>query len=235
MELRFRIFRGAAVAVIIVTGLLVSEAAAIDLESLLRNPQRYHGDRVSIVGVVVGDGPEFELYSSANAARQISDPSQSVFVRARPEWRRERPFNLHLVRVTGTVDAKHHGIWGNPCEISLEHIEALSKEPVTHSKIPTGLFRNERSDTVSVRLLTTAESIQGAFELGPGDSVGLPIGDGKIQVLNGDGSVVVEDTLGIHRGSKYYDRKHGAFYYRIVGNRLEKVLPSNVKYWSWNR
>jgi hypothetical protein len=212
----------------------VGEVAAADIDAILRSPTKFHGERLSVIGVIVGDGPEFELFRNAMEAREMGAPSRSLTVRAQGKWQRQRPFHLHRVRVTGKVNAKRHGVWGNPCEISLETIYALSKGPVATSDIPTGLFRNERSEPVSVRLFNS-NTIQGAFDLGPGESVGLPINDGKVQVLNRAGSLIAEDMLGIHRRSKFFDPKHGAFYYRIARNGIEKVLPSKVDYWKWSR
>lgn len=207
-------------------------ASASEFVSILTNPQAYNHQHVSLVGVVVGDGPEFELFETASDARNIVAASRSFFVRAKGPWKRVRPYDLHRVRVIGMVQADRHGIWGNPCEILLEKIEVLSRGPVIPPSMPFGVFRNEGSKEVSVKLFSSA-GVQATFHLSPQESVELPINDGTIKVFSLGELLIADGSLEVNRLSRYYDVKHGTFYYRITDKRVEKMLPNAVNYWKW--
>jgi hypothetical protein len=219
---------------LLATSILIPRLGATDFKSLLGNPKAYDGQRVSITGIVIGNGPEFELFQNVSDALNVRSDSRAFYIIAKGKWSRTRPYDLHWVRVTGTVNANRHGFWGYACEISLEKIEALSAGPLTTQPMPFGVFRNETRQTVSVRLFESSRP-QAGFQLGPGDSVSLPINDGRIEVFGVSGALLAKGTLGAQQDSTFYDRKFGAFYYRITGSRIEKVSPASVNYWEWTR
>src|SRR5947207_656012 len=83
------------------------EAAAVkvtDFQSLLKDPKAYQHQRVSVTGVVRGNGPTMELFRNASAARSAAPASQSILVIAPTDWRPDRPYAMRLVRITGTVE-----------------------------------------------------------------------------------------------------------------------------------
>jgi hypothetical protein len=217
---------------LLATSIFVPRLGAIDFKSLLGNPKAYDGQRVSVIGVVIGDGPEFELFQNVSDALDPKSDSRAFYVIAKGKWARTRPYDLHSVRITGTVNTNRHGIWGYAGQISLETIEVLSAGPLTTQSMPFGVFRNETRKTIAVRLFDSSGP-QAGFQLGPGDSVSLPISDGRIEVFDIGGKLLAKDILGARRNSKNYDRKFGAFYYRITTARIEKVLPTSGMYWEW--
>src|SRR5437660_11637570 len=102
---RIRIFL--LLSLIISLSIEVVEAAAVeaaDFQSVLRNPNAYQHKRVSVTGVVRGNGPTMELFRDALAARSVARASESILVIAPQGWRPGRPYAMRVVRITGTVE-----------------------------------------------------------------------------------------------------------------------------------
>lgn len=204
-------------------------------QSVLDNPKAYHGEQVSLTGVIAGNGPVFELYKSASDAERPAPASESLYVISGDGRPQVGLYNLHKVRITGTVDANRHGHWGNPCTIVLGRIEVLSAEPVAIPKFQTAVFRNDNSQSVVVRLRNGNPEV--TFPIPARSAVQSIISDGEdIDVLSPKASLILHDKIqNLDRSSPYYERKTGNFYYLIKDKKIERVLPDLAKNWKWLR
>ncbi|MGH8094555.1 MAG: hypothetical protein ACREIF_13970 [Chthoniobacterales bacterium] len=202
---------------------------------ILKNPKAYHNRRVSVEGVMVGNGPIFELYKNAPDSQRPAPVSECFYVVSQKGRPLVGTYDLHKVRVTGIVDANRHGNWGNPCTIVLEKIEVLSVKPVAVSQFPTAVFRNEGAKSLVVRLLGGVPEV--SFAIPPRSAVETIISDGEeVRVFSASGSPILQDRIrGLERSSPYYDVKTGNFFYRIAGNKIERVLPGLAKDWNWRQ
>ena len=90
----------------------------------------------------------FELFENATDAIAMTAP-KSIYIVAPATWRKAGPYDLRRARVTGVVDAKRHGIWGNPCALTPEKIEVISG-PVASSPDLVAVFRNEKTTPVEL-------------------------------------------------------------------------------------
>lgn len=201
-------------------------------QDVLLNAKAYHGQRVSLVGTVVGNGPLFQLYKSGSDSQRPAPPSQSIQLVWEKGWRKGL-YDLHKVRIIGVVDANRHGPWGNPCTISLENMSMLSPNTTTLSRFPSAVFRNERSDSVTVKSHGGNPEVE--FPLAPAASMLTFVANGEtIVVFSRGGKVLARSKIGDLRGnSPYYDMKTGNFFYRIVDNRIERVFPDAARTWKW--
>jgi hypothetical protein len=215
---------------LVALGLLThsASAASSDFERLLKNPAEFDDRRVTLIGVAEIGGDEFFLYPNGDA-RRLGDPA--VFVARDPKGPMYGRFNNHWVRVTGIVNAHAHGPLGSePCEIRLLRIEPLPRAPVADVNI-YGVFRNDRSDTVTLKFAApTGYSI---FDLGP-QSITPPgiIAHGSVEVTRLSGKLIAKAEL-VPRGSpeRYFDAARRTYYYRIIGGRIDPVLPDKAKEW----
>jgi len=213
--------------------LLLTCAEGIEFDSLLNNPKAHDGKTVSVDGVIRGNGPTFELYRDASAADSVSPPSTSFFVSAPDNWKATQPYNMRRVRVTGIVEARRHGIWGNACAIALKRIEVLSEAPAKHPSYPVAVVRNETSESYSLR--AGPPGVEAQLSIGPRQFLLLPRYDGTLTVLGRDGTVVAKQKLNATRESANFESAQMVFYYRITDRKLEAVKSVEAKRWGWKR
>src|SRR5438270_5715191 len=124
----FKVNQTRSIRTLMVCGLLVFFASSVSsqtLDAVLKSPASFHRKRISVVGILRGDGPMFELYETSQEAVAMTAP-KSVYIVAPRGWRKKGPYDLRRARVTGVVDATRHGAWGNPCAIMPEKLEAFS-------------------------------------------------------------------------------------------------------------
>lgn len=229
MSIRQQVISSTLVSILAITPQLV---AGTNFRSVINDPKAYDHKRVTVEGVVIGNGPEFELFETAGDARTITSPSKSFYLVSKdPRSLQSGLYNLRRVRVTGVVDTSLHGTWGNPCGILLEKITALST-PLSAPLIPVAVFRNEESRPIIVRLV--GGNPEGEFSIPPKTAVDSPISNGqKIEVTSSDGSLIARGTLRVKKDSPYFDSQTGFFFYRISDKKIEPVLPVSARDWNW--
>jgi hypothetical protein len=212
------------------TALGATNVKEATFDSVLANPAAYHRQRVSLVGVVVGNGPNFDFFKNASDTRDLPPASKYFYVVPNSKRGIVGPYDLHRVRVIGIVDASRHGLWGYACEIILEKIELLSPEPVASPTMPTGIFRNEGTKPVLLRLV--GGNPESGDYISPKRITSLLLGSGYIKVFAVSGALIAETRITIKRDSPYYDPHNGAFYYRLTDRGIDRVLPILAKGWA---
>jgi len=213
--------------------LLLTPAKGIQFDALLKNPRAYDGRTVSVVGVIRGNGPDFELYRDALAADSVASPATSFFVFAPAKWKATQPYNMRLVRVTGVVEARRHGTWGNACALTLKRLEVLSDAPAAHPSYPVALVRNESSEFYSIR--AGPPGLEAQLSIGPRQFLLLPRYDGTLSVLNQGEVVIARRKLNSTREAANFDPTTMVFYYRITDRKVEAVNSAEAKKWDWKR
>lgn len=212
----------------------LTRAEGTQFDLLVKNPHAYDGRTVSVVGVIRGNGPSFELYRDASAARSVAPPSTSFFVVAPDKWKGTRPYNMRLVRVTGIVEANRHGIWGNACVLALKRIDVLSDAPAAHPDYPVAVVRNETTEIYSIH--AGPPGLEAQLSIGPQQFLLLPRYDGTLTVLGRGGAVVGRRKLNTVRDAANFDPASMVLYYRITDHqKLEAVKSSEAKKWGWKR
>jgi hypothetical protein len=212
---------------------LTAAAAAVSFDTLVKHPEAYHSHRVTVVGVAAGDGPTFEIHPNAKSVEDVGDAAGTVLARASIPWDYTRHYRMRLVRVTGIVDAHHHGLWGNACEISVEKIQALTVEPLVPWKVPVAVIRNAASSPYHIH--AGPAGMESQLVIAPHGILELPRPDGTLTVLGVHEEVLSRQKLDMSGRSRYLDRKEGAFYYEIRDGRITQVLPKDAKAWGWRR
>ena len=212
---------------------LTAAAAAVSFDALVKHPEAYHHRRVTIVGVAVGNGPTFEIVPNVKSAENVGDAACTVRAKAFIPWDYKRRYHLRLVRVTGIVDAHHHGVWGNACEISVEKIQALTVGPLVPWKVPVAVIHNAASSPYHIH--AGPAGMESQLGIAPHGILELPRPDGTLTVLGAHEEVLLRQKLDMSGRSRYLDRKEGAFYYEIRDGRITQVLPKDAKAWGWRR
>lgn len=212
---------------------LTAAAAAVSFDALVKHPEAYHHRRVTLVGVAVGNGPTFEIHPNIKSAEHVADAAGTVRAKASIPWDYERRYHLRRVRVTGVVDAHHHGLWGNACEISVEKIQALTARPLVRWKIPVAVVHNATSSPYLIH--AGPAGLEARLGIAPHGILELPRPDGTLSLLGTHEEVLARQKLDISGRSRYLDRKEGAFYYEIRDGTITQVLPKEAKAWGWRR
>jgi len=179
----------------------------------------------------------FELFENAADAVAMRAP-KSIYIVAPATWRKAGPYDLRRARVTGVVDAKRHGIWGNPCALTPEKIEVIS-DPVASWPEVVAVFRNEKNTPIDLYFGGPPTGTK--FTLPPKGYVdvgGWDVRNAKatsVRALSTTGLLITKEEVVIRRSGSYYDPINAALYYRISDNKIEQVLPSAAKHWGWHR
>jgi hypothetical protein len=206
----------------------------VDAESLaaiLKSPGSYNHRRVSLVGVLRGQGPVFELFETPADALSMK-PSRGIHLIASAKWRKAGPYDLRRARVAGVVDANWHGVWGNPCAMSLDTVEVLSG-PVAPWPDVVAVFRNERTRPVWLHFGTPPTDTD--FMVRPKECIDVNIQNTTVRVFSPKATLLIEAQILKRPAMPYYDSANAASYYRITDNRVETVLPSVAMEWNWRR
>lgn len=207
---------------------------AEQIGSVLVSPASYHHKRVSLVGILRGHGPIFELYDNITDAIAMRAP-KSVWVITSEHSRQSGPYDLRRVRVTGIVDANRHGIWGNPCSLSSEKIEILSG-PVAPWPDSVGIFRNDRRTPVFLRFGVPPTDTE--FTIQPEEHIEVTLRANQSPTVRAFwpiSSLVAKTRIVRHENPPYYDPLNAALYYRITDSKIEQVLPAAATSWGWRR
>jgi hypothetical protein len=67
---------------------------------------------VSLIGVVVGDGPSFAFFETGKESQKPASAKDTIYLLSRDE-RIHGHYDLHRVKVTGVVDAQQRGFWSS--------------------------------------------------------------------------------------------------------------------------
>jgi hypothetical protein len=231
---RIRIFLLLSLFLLLSIGIV--EAAAVeatDFQSLLRNPNAYQHKRVSVTGVVRGNGPTMELFRDASAARSVARASESILVIAPEGWRPGRPYAMRFVRITGTVEATEHGFWGNPCSIHFQQIEVISERPALHPDHTIAVIANYSPTSYLIRV--DSPDVRARLTISPKQFLELPRFNGTLKVVREDESVICEIKLETSRRALNFDPEKMVFYYQIVDGKVEGVSPRIARKWNWRR
>jgi len=183
--------------------------------------------------VIRGNGPNFELFRDLAAARSVTSPSTTFLIVAPDGWKAAEPYDMRVVRVTGIVKAKHHGIRGNACVLALKRIDVLSNGTAAPPSDPVAVVRNDTSEAFSIR--AGPSDLEAQLYIGPRQLLVLPRYDGTLTVIRLNAKVVSRQKLNTTRRAANFDPAMMAFYYRIVGRSVETVTPREAKKWGWKR
>jgi hypothetical protein len=228
----WRLFRTVGIGVLLIAG--SAPLSAQDVASVARSPTRYQNKRIDLVGILRGEqGPEFELYSNRKEALSMT-PHNAIRLKMANNWKKSaQAYDLRRVRITGVVDASKWRARGNACSISVETLEIISG-PVANWPDIAVVLKNEGGAAVSVSLRNGPFSH--VFELLPGEVENKYVkGQGTLTVSSRDGKVIASLTMIAEPRTSYYDPVNSAFYYRVIKNTIEKVLPASAAHWGWKR
>lgn len=225
---------------------------ATEFSEVVAHPRAFHGKVTSVVGLAMVEADTFDLFENVSAVSKV-DLSRAIYVRQGPNVASYDRFNNRWVRLTGIVDADHHGplrlvsateaeIGGRPCEISLKKVELLNRPPEKQWPRDLGRFKNETGRAIRVFLSTGTEDYYSIFSLGPGGVEGAAIRPGTVAivtprgtqsvVLVPEGKQLVKDKLFVprrtHRRDEPADR---IFYYRITKGKIESIPAQEARNW----
>ena len=203
-------------------------APTTDFQKVLTEPRAFNGKRVTLIGVASISGAEFYLYPGADEARKAG---AAVFVDRNLKGPRLDRLSNHWLKVTGIVRAERHGPFNdNPCEVWLERFEVLPEPPLPSHNI-YGIFRNDTSTPVNVRIYRP----DGYSDFGvPSRSTSTQGIEqhSSAAVTSPSGKLIAKSDLIPSKGqSQYFDSVNRSYYYRIGDSKIELVPPGETKAW----
>ena len=200
---------------------------ATSVSDIVARPAAYNGQRLTVIGVATGDGPDIEVFNSVADALGL-DSKKALMVRGDLSKNAHKRYDMRKVRVTGRVHMEDHGIWGNPCALRSATIEVLSGRLAT-AKDPAAVFRNDSQRAITVSIIGQVFT---QFELAPGTADTVPLSRvSTVEIRAQDKTLLARKTVVQSAKTPYYDQVVGVLYYRFVNGRIERVLPEAGRKW----
>jgi len=228
----------------------VCTAADFSVDEALQNYRRFTGRRITFTGLAEVAGSDFYVWDLRDTRHK--DLKRMIWVL----WDMRLPnyppgsniahysyLNLRPVRISGTVDTRFHGRWGDiPFGVILDRVEALPGDRERRFLRDIGVFHNSLSKTVEVRLYSRRDSVY-CYMTGipPGEYGDTAIEEGSASValqprerklaLRPD-TVVARCNISLSGASRrYYDARQHAYYYDITPGKIGLVMPTEAQRW----
>jgi hypothetical protein len=202
---------------------------ASDFNELVKDPKKFNGKRVTVVGLAEIGGSEFFLYPDVQSAKRGEN---AIFVHA--NILNENPyekFNNYWLRITGIVDTGIRPPLGvGECSIVLEQLKVLPRYPIRDNSV-RAVFQNSTGQTIDIKI-PTPNGYSYAMRIPP-ESATKPtrISNGELTVSKRSGETIAKGALSWRTDDKHFDRNSRTFYYRVSNRRITPVLPREAKNW----
>jgi hypothetical protein len=217
-------------------------ASEVEFDELAKNPAGYNGKEVTIKGLLQVAGDDNFLWRDVRA-RAREDYNRDV-IRLVPDLSLppypganlspDSPANYKWVRVTGIVNTSFHGRFGEESfGVMQKRIEVLPGRRQTQFLTILGWFHNETPRPVKMDVISLNQRAE--FTLGPGDIESTAVGpDGVTAVVKTKrDKTFARCLLTLPKLRRYYDSRKHAYYFRVLKDRIEPVLPTDVSRWPW--
>lgn len=238
------------IALLVLASLTTSYAT--EFKEVVARPRAFHDKVISLTGLAHVNGDRFYLYESVSAASK-TDHFRAIYVRQRDKVATLNRFDNRWVRLTGKIDAEHHGplvllsstgkeTGGLPCEMSLQKAELLDRPPEQQWPIDLGRFKNATKGAVRVFLSNEPNRYYGIFTLGPGGVNSMAVRPNTVAVvtlLEKEPSDLVPEEMQIAKAKlpitpRTQTRDEPAkriFYYCITEGKIESVPAKETRDW----
>jgi hypothetical protein len=215
---------------------------AAEFAEVVTHPRAFHNQVVSIVGLAMVEADRFYLFENV-AAVSKQDFSRAIYVDQGASVGSYDRFRNRWVRLTGLVDADHHGPLRNfPFELVLKSVELLDRPPEEQWPRDLGWFKNETGGAIRVFLSEGADHYYGIFNIGRDGVNGMAVHPETVAIVTPSGTesvVLIPEGEEIakakllipprtHRPEEPADR---IFYYRIREGKIELVPAQEAKDW----
>src|SRR2546423_11276867 len=80
---------------------------ATSVSDIVARPAAYNGQRLTVIGVATGDGPDIEVFNSVADAQGL-DSKKALMVRGDLSKNAHKRYDMRKVRVTGQVHTEDH-------------------------------------------------------------------------------------------------------------------------------
>lgn len=144
----------------------------------------------------------------------------------------DEPANFRWVKVTGIVDTSFHGRFGSDRFALLQKkIEVLPGPRQRQFLVTLAWFKNESGREVKMDIKSLNQ--EAVFNISPGEvsETGIGRDKGTLEVQTTSGKRIAKCALTPPGSSRYYDSQKHAYYYRILRNGIERVVPSQARDW----
>jgi hypothetical protein len=226
-------------------------AADLSVDEVLENYRSLRTARVTFVGLAEVEGTDFYIWDLRDKHHKDLQRTVSVV------WNTRLPnyppgsniahytyLNLRRVRISGRIDTGFHGRWGDiPFGVILDTVEALPGDRERRFLKDVGVFHNNTSDTIDIRLhnrrgLVYCEII-GIPPSEYGDT-GIEEGSATVVLRSANQKLTVQSEKVIARCNislgdstrRYYDSRQHVYYYDVSVGKIRLVMPTETHKWN---
>lgn len=226
-------------------------AADLSIDEVLRKYRSLGNRRITFVGLAEVEGADFYVWDLRDKHHKDLKWTVSVV------WNMRLPnyppgsnishytyLNLRRVRISGRIDSRFHGRWGDiPFGIILDRVAALPGDRERRFLTDIGVFHNGTSNTVEVRLYSRRGSVYCYMTGIPPsdyDQAAIQEGSASVALPPADGNFIAEPekviaTCNISLGGatrRYYDSRQRVYYYDISAGEIRLVMPTEAQRWN---
>lgn len=213
--------------------------ADVRFDELVTHPERFNGRKVSTVGVAEDGGDRIYLYRDLDTRRRIS--LAKTFVAYIPAKLPNYPgtnmghyayANARWVRVTGVVDMRIHGRWGDErFGLRLQSLTLLPRPRLMEFVCDSAVILNM---TLSdVRIEVKREDSGTYFGIGADDTAydACISENGTVTAILPNGRRVTSRPLIASQLRRYYNPRRKEYCYRVTERSVILIPPSEAREW----
>ena len=213
--------------------------ADVSFDELVTHPERFNGRKVSTVGIAEDGGDRICLYRDLDTRRRIS--LAKTFVAYIPATLPNYPrtnmghyayANARWVRVTGVVDTRIHGRWGDErFGLRLQSLTLLPRRRLMEFVCDLAVILNTTPYEIAIEVVGGNEGTY--FSMSAGDTASEAcIGEnGTVTAVLRNGKRVTSRPLIRSHASHYYNPRRKEYYYRVTERSVILTPPSEARDW----
>jgi hypothetical protein len=213
--------------------------ADVRFDELVAHPERFNGRKVSAVGIAEDGGDRIYLYRDVDARRRINLAKTFVAYIATklPNYPGTNMghyayANARWVRVTGIVDTRIHGRWGDErFGLRLQSLSLLPRPRLMEFVCDVAVILN--TTLSEVRIEVKREDGGTYFGIGADDTAydACISENGTVTAVLLNGRRATSRPLTASQSRRFYNPRRKEYYYRVTERSVTLVSPSEAREW----
>jgi len=215
-------------------------AGSVNFDELVAHPERFNGKKVSSVGIAEDGGDRVCLYRDIDVRRRL-DFTRTFVAYVAPEVPNYPGTNMghyvyanaRWVSVTGIVDTRIHGRWGDErFGLRLQSLTLLAKPRLMEFVCDSAVILNAARGEIAIEVKRDDGGTY--FKTYANDTaVDACISEnGTVTAVLRNGKRVTSRPLIAKRVTNYYNAHRKEYYYRVTEQSVVLVSPTEARHWN---
>lgn len=213
-------------------------AGNVRFDELVAHPERFNGRRISVVGVAEDGGDRIDVYRDIEARRGI-DLAKAFMAYIPPEFPNYPGTNMghyvyanaRWVRVTGVVDTRIRGRWGDErFGLRLQSLTLLPKPRLMEFVCISAIILNTTASDIAIEVRRDDGGTYFGMSADDTAADACISENGTVTAIL-RGKQITSRPLIASQASQYYNARRKEYYYRVTERSVVLVPPSEARHW----